>query len=73
MNPHAARASGAAAAAPAANRDVLLGFFGVFRYSRRAIELVWDTNRALLLAMALLTLAAGLLPAAGPVAAFGDG
>src|ERR1700687_4211565 len=64
MNPHAARASGAAAAAPAANRDVLLGFFGVFRYSRRAIELVWDTNRALLLAMALLTLAAGLLPAA---------
>jgi ATP-binding cassette subfamily B protein len=35
----------------------------VFRYSRRAIQLVWDTNRALLLAMALLTLAAGLLPA----------
>jgi len=42
---------------------VLLGFFGVFRYSRRAIELVWSTNRPLLLAMALLTLAAGLLPA----------
>src|ERR1700676_4348378 len=64
MNPHAARVSGAAAATPAEHRDVLLGFFGVFRYSRRAIGLVWDTNRALLLAMALLTLAAGLLPAA---------
>src|ERR1700687_5717700 len=64
MNPHAARASGAAAAAPAANRDVLLGFFGVFRYSRRAIELVWDTNRALLLAMALLRLPPALLRAA---------
>jgi ATP-binding cassette subfamily B protein len=52
-----------APAAPAPNREVLLGFFGVFRYSRRAIQLVWDTNRALLLAMAVLTLAAGLLPA----------
>src|SRR6202050_5639295 len=62
MNPHGSRA--ASAAPPPANRDVLLGFFGVFRYSRRAVQLVWDTNRALLLAMALLTLAAGLLPAA---------
>ena len=24
----------------------LRGFFGVFRYSRRALELVWSTNRA---------------------------
>ncbi len=63
MNVHSARASAAGAAAPADHRDVLLGFFGVFRYSRRAIGLVWDTNRALLLAMALLTLVAGLLPA----------
>ena len=62
MNPHGSRAT-SAAAPPPANRDVLLGFFGVFRYSRRAVQLVWDTNRALLLAMALLTLAAGLLPA----------
>src|SRR3984957_7832334 len=62
MNPHGARSAGAAAA-PAANRDVLLGFFGVFRYSRRAIQLVWQTNRTLLLAIALLMLAAGLLPA----------
>ena len=41
----------------------LRGFFGVFRYSRRALELVWSTNRALTLALALLTLCAGILPA----------
>ncbi len=40
------------------------GFFGVFRYSRRAIELVWDTNRRLTVALAVLTLVAGVLPAA---------
>ena len=39
------------------------GFFGVFRYSRRALELVWSTNRALTVALALLTLLAGILPA----------
>jgi ATP-binding cassette, subfamily B, bacterial len=39
------------------------GFFGVFRYSRRAIELVWSTNRPLTLAFAALTLVAGVLPA----------
>lgn len=39
-------------------------FFGVFRYSRRAIELVWTTSRRLTVALALLTLVAGLLPAA---------
>jgi ATP-binding cassette subfamily B protein len=48
---------------PAASTDVLRGFFGVFRYSRRAISLVWSTNRALLAALALLTLVAGVLPA----------
>src|ERR1700728_5293599 len=62
MIPHGRRAA-SAAAAPAARRDVLLVFLGVFRSSRRAVQLVWETNRALLLAMALLTLAAGLLPA----------
>ncbi len=41
----------------------LRGFFGVFRYSRRALELVWSTNRRLTLALALLTLIAGVLPA----------
>ena len=40
------------------------GFFGVFRYSRRAIELVWVTNGRLTVALAVLTLIAGVLPAA---------
>ena len=41
----------------------LRGFFGVFRYSRRALELVWSTNRPLTVTLGLLTLAAGILPA----------
>ena len=44
------------------------GFFrralGVFGYSRRAIELVWTTSKPLTIAIALLTLIAGVLPAA---------
>ncbi len=40
------------------------GFFGVFRYSRRAMELVWATNGRLTVALAVLTLVAGVLPAA---------
>jgi ATP-binding cassette subfamily B protein len=39
-------------------------FLGVFRYSRRAIELVWTTSKKLTIALAVLTLVAGLLPAA---------
>ena len=39
-------------------------FFGVFRYSRRALELVWTTSRTLTVVLALLTLVAGVLPAA---------
>ena len=35
----------------------------MFRYSGRALELVWSTSRGLTIALALLTLAAGLLPA----------
>ena len=41
----------------------LRGFFGVFRYSRRALELVWSTSEGLTLALAALTLVAGVLPA----------
>jgi ATP-binding cassette subfamily B protein len=37
---------------------------GVFGYSSRAIELVWTTSRPLTVTLALLTLAAGVLPAA---------
>lgn len=37
---------------------------GVFRYSRRAIELVWQTSPALTVGLAIATLIAGVLPAA---------
>jgi len=40
------------------------GFFGVFRYGRRAMGLVWSTNGRLTAALAILTLVAGVLPAA---------
>jgi ATP-binding cassette subfamily B protein len=45
-------------------QNLARGFFGVFRYSRRALELVWTTNRTLSVALGLLTLTAGTLPAA---------
>jgi ATP-binding cassette, subfamily B, bacterial len=38
-------------------------FGGTFRYSRRAIELVWQTSQALTIGLAMLTLIAGVLPA----------
>jgi ATP-binding cassette subfamily B protein len=38
-------------------------FLGVFVYSRRAMELVWTTSRALTITLAVLTLVAGVLPA----------
>ena len=37
---------------------------GVFRYSRRAIDLVWKTSPALTIGLALATLIAGVTPAA---------
>lgn len=39
-------------------------FFAVFRYSKVAVQIVWETSRSLTLAMALATLVAGLMPAA---------
>lgn len=49
------------------NNDPEAGFFrralGVFSYSRRAIELVWTTSRPLTIALGVLTLAGGILPA----------
>jgi ATP-binding cassette subfamily B protein len=72
-------ASPAADAQPRTSRS----FFGVFRYSRRAVELVWSTSHALTLWLALLTIVAGVLPAGvayvgalivdAVVAAMGDG
>jgi ATP-binding cassette subfamily B protein len=52
-----------AAAAADGEQLTMQSFFGVFRYSRRALELVWSTNRALTVALAVLTLVAGVLPA----------
>jgi ATP-binding cassette subfamily B protein len=47
-----------------ATPNLTRGFFGVFRYSRHALRLVWTTNKKLSVALGLLTLAAGMLPAA---------
>ena len=44
-------------------RFTLRNFLGVFRYSRRALDLVWSTSPALSAGLALLTLFAGVLPA----------
>jgi ATP-binding cassette, subfamily B, bacterial len=51
--------SPASAATPAGSRGVL----AVFDYSRRALVLVWTTNKTLSLTLAGMTLLAGLLPA----------
>jgi ATP-binding cassette subfamily B protein len=48
---------------PTAEPFDLARFVGVFQYSRRAVELVWSTNRPLTIWLALLTLIAGTLPA----------
>jgi ATP-binding cassette subfamily B protein len=67
MNPHGAHPATARSAAGSrpglGDADLTRSFFGVFRYSRRAIALVWDTNPLLLFALAVLTIIAGLLPA----------
>ncbi|MDJ0834992.1 MAG: ABC transporter ATP-binding protein [Acidobacteriota bacterium] len=39
-------------------------FFGTFRYTNRAIGLVWSTSKPLTIAMVIMTLFAGVLPAA---------
>jgi ATP-binding cassette subfamily B protein len=46
-----------------AGRKPLEGYLGFWRYSRRAIALVWSTHRGLTIALALLTLTAGVMPA----------
>ncbi|HET6545364.1 MAG TPA: ABC transporter ATP-binding protein [Rhodanobacteraceae bacterium] len=48
---------------PAEQADLKRSFPGVFRFSGRALELVWSTSKPLTVALALLTLTAGLLPA----------
>ena len=48
---------------PAESAGLTRSFLGVFRYSGRAIGLVWSTSHALTISLASLTLIAGLLPA----------
>lgn len=43
---------------------MLRRFGGVFRYSRRALELVWATSKPLTAILGILTIIAGVLPAA---------
>ena len=64
MTPKALPSSRRSRSAPADSDAVHLeGFFGVFRYSRRAMELVWSTSPGLTIALAVLTVIAGILPA----------
>jgi ATP-binding cassette subfamily B protein len=64
---HTAARRAARRAAPSAPDGAqsfsLRGFFGVFRYSRRALELVWSTNRGRTISLAVFTVIAGVLPA----------
>ncbi|MBA1149233.1 ABC transporter ATP-binding protein [Ectothiorhodospiraceae bacterium WFHF3C12] len=46
------------------SQSLLRRYLGVFRYSRRAIELVWTTSALLTVVLAVCTLVAGVLPAA---------
>lgn len=60
MNPHG---HGASSESP---REIggLRRYLGVFRYSGRALDLVWTTSRGLTIALGFLTIVAGLLPTA---------
>jgi ATP-binding cassette subfamily B protein len=55
--------SGAGGRGGLGERPSIRGFFGVFRYSHRAVQLVWSTSSALTIALAVLTILAGILPA----------
>ena len=49
---------------PPAREPGLRAWLGVFRYSGRALELVWTTRRSLTVALLVLTVVGGLVPAA---------
>jgi ATP-binding cassette, subfamily B, bacterial len=55
--------SGRARSAAAPAKTPFDGYLSFWRYSRRAIALVWSTHRGLTVGLALLTLAAGVMPA----------
>jgi len=47
---------------PADSAGASRRFFGVFAYTKRALQLVWDTNPKLAVFMAIVTVVAGALP-----------
>jgi ATP-binding cassette subfamily B protein len=51
-------------APPAAAPELARCFFGVFGYSRRALQLVWTTSPRLSISLGMLKVMAGMLPAA---------
>src|SRR6266702_3916115 len=56
--------AGSGGGGPGAGEGLTIrGFFGVFRYSHRAIQLVWSTSPVLTVSLGLLTIVAGVLPA----------
>jgi ATP-binding cassette, subfamily B, bacterial len=55
--------TGSRSAPAGAAPDGIRGFFSVFRYSGRAIQLVWSTSAVLSVALGLLTIITGVLPA----------
>ncbi len=59
------RLNPSSAPGPGSNRGhgTLRALPDVFRYTRHALELVWRTSRPLTIALALLTITAGVLPA----------
>lgn len=63
-DPAGARVKPRRTAPPPAAPDLARGFFGVFGYSRRALQLVWTTSPRLSISLGLLTVLAGTLPAA---------
>ena len=46
------------------DKPVLRSYLGVFKYSKRALGLVWSTNRTITIGLAIGSLFAGLLPTA---------
>jgi ATP-binding cassette, subfamily B, bacterial len=63
MSSHTGRHARLAPAEKRSGRQALDDYLGFWRYSRRAIALVWSTHRGLTISLGLLTLAGGLMPA----------
>src|SRR3954469_15581059 len=47
---------------PAESTNAARRFFGVFKYTKRALQLVWETDKPLSMMFGFVTVIAGLLP-----------